>query len=156
MREQPCNGGDKVRLILAIATVLLLAACPDPDARGAGEPPLDAVEMDTISWVQEGRVVEHGGNRYAPVGPPVYEPLALTHVGDFEGTPLYAERGTAAPQRRLFIPVGSGYWQMLERLEGMDPPAPGTDVPAGVEGIDPEGDPRADPQGEGPDPDLRP
>jgi hypothetical protein len=145
-----------VRVIVVAAAVLLLAGCPDPDAGEPGEPPVEAVQMDTVSWVQEGRMVEHSGNRYSPVGPPVYEPLALTHVGEFEGTPLYAERATASPQRRFFVPVGGGYWQMLERMDLMDPPAPGADVPAGVEGIDPEGDPGVDPRIEGPDPDLRP
>lgn len=140
-----------MRLIVVAASVLLFAACPDPDAR---DPGVETVNMDTLSWVQDGRTVEYGGNRYAPVGPPVYEPMALTHTGEFEGTPLYVERGTAAPQRRLFIPVGGGYWQMLERLDLMDSPTPGADVPAGVEGVEPEGDPRLDPQG--PDPDLRP
>ncbi len=123
-------------LILALSTT----ACPEDAARTADEPPVEPVDMDTLAWFQEGRVVEYAGHRYVIVGPPVYEPLALTRVGEFEGTPLYTERAVADPPQRLFIPVGGGYWQMLERGEGVPPtdapPPEGEDQP-GTEGIAP-------------------
>jgi hypothetical protein len=129
-----------VRLIVVAAGVLFLAACPD--AREPGEPPVEPVDVDTLAWFGEGRTVEHAGYRWVIVGPPVYEPLALTRVGEFEGTPLYAERSVASPQRRLYIPVGGGYWQMLERGEAAAPATPADAPPEeavqpGTEGVEP-------------------
>ncbi len=141
------------RMILVTVIALAVAGCPEPETR-AGQPPVESVDMDTLSWATEGRSVEHGGARWVMVGPPVYEPLALTQVGNFEGTPLYAERGVAEPQRRLYIPVGGGYWQMLERGQAIDPAEAPGDVPGGVPGLDPVGDPRQD--APGPDPELDP
>lgn len=129
-----------MRRLLLIALIGSIApACGDRDPEHDGEPEVRAVEMDTLAWFSEGRAVEHAGHRWVIVGPPVYDPLALTHVGDFEGTPLYAERGVASPPRRLYIPVGGRYWQMLERGQGVAPvdsPAD-TAVQPGTEGIEP-------------------
>jgi hypothetical protein len=128
------------RLMLVALIGLFTAACPDRDTR-AGEPQVDPVDVDTLAWFGEGRTVEHAGYRWVIVGPPVYEPLALHQVGDFEGTPLYAERGVASPPRRVYIPVGGGYWQMLERVEGLSPADPAEamdgDVQPGTEGVEP-------------------
>lgn len=129
------------RLILVMLIGVAVAACPEPDAR-AGEPPIEPVDMDTLAWAVEGRSIEYGDARWVMVGPPVYEPLALTRVGEFEGTPLYGERGVASPARRIYIPVGGGYWQMLERgqpIEQGEVP-PDDDLPPGP---DPELDPEA-------------
>jgi hypothetical protein len=126
------------RLILIAILGLATAACPDRDARSAGEPGVEPVDVDTLAWFGEGRTVEYAGARWVIVGPPVYEPLALERVGDFEGTPLYAERGVASPQRRLYIPVGGGYWQMLERVETMGPgEIPEGELQPGTEGVEP-------------------
>jgi hypothetical protein len=128
------------RLIMVALIGLTAAACPDRDAERTGEPAIEAVSVDTLAWVREGRMVEHEGGRWVVVGPPVYEPLALMHIGDFEGTPLYAERGVASPQRRLYIPVGGGYWQMLERVETMDPSQAievDPEIQPGTEGVEP-------------------
>lgn len=128
------------RLVLTGLVIVIMAACGDPDADRTGEPAVEAVDVDTLAWVMQGRVVEHEGSRWVMVGPPVYEPLALTHVGEFEGTPLYAERGVATPQRRLYIPVGGGYWQMLERVATMDPSQAieaDPEIQPGTEGVEP-------------------
>jgi hypothetical protein len=130
-----------MRRIMSVSFIgLVVAGCPDRESR-PGEPATEAVSMDTLRWAVEGRAVEHGGARYAPVGPPVYEPLALARIGDFEGTPLYAERGVASPVRRLYIPIGGGYWQMLERADGLGPAEPDREgdaqVQPGTEGIAP-------------------
>lgn len=128
------------RLMLIALIGLFTAACTDTDPR-TGEPGVEPVDVDTLAWFGEGRTVEHAGYRWVIVGPPVYEPLALHQVGEFEGTPLYGERGVATPQRRLYIPVGGGYWQMLERVEGMGPGDPAEaldgDVQPGTEGVQP-------------------
>lgn len=128
------------RLILIALIGFATAACPAGDEARAGEPDVQPVDMDTLSWVLEGRVVEQDGGRWVLVGPPVFEPLALTRIGEFEGTPLYAERGVAAPQRRLYIPVGGGYWQMLERAETLDPTRAtesDPEIQSGTEGVEP-------------------
>jgi hypothetical protein len=125
------------RIVPVAVLALALAACPD--TRPGGEPGVEPVDVDTLAWFGEGRTVEHAGYRWVIVGPPVYNPAALTRVGDFEGTPLYAQRGVASPQRRMFIPVGGGYWQMLERGEAVtsaEPPSDG-DIQPGTEGIEP-------------------
>jgi hypothetical protein len=121
------------RLLLVAVMAGLAAGCEDP--RRAGEPELRPVDFDTLAWFREGRTVEYAGHRWVMVGPPVYEPLALTNVAEFEGTPLYAERGVTSPPRRIYIPVGGGYWQMLERgAPPAEPPAEGADadVPEGT------------------------
>jgi hypothetical protein len=125
------------RIMMVALAALVVAACPDQPAR-TGEPTGDPVDLDTLTWVVEGRVVEHDGSRWAMVGPPVFEPLALEQVGEFEGTPLYAEPGTVPPFQRLYIPIGSGYWQMLDRVETADPVEPADpDVQPGTEGVPP-------------------
>lgn len=127
------------RLILVALIGLATAACPDRPER-PGEPAVEPVNMDTLAWVMEGRVVEHEGGRWTIVGPPVYEPVALAHIGEFEGTPLYAERGVATPPRRIYIPVGGGYWQMLERIATMDPSEAteaDPELQPGTEGVEP-------------------
>jgi hypothetical protein len=126
------------RIVLLAFVGAVLVACGDRDAGADGEEVVP-VDMDTLSWFQQGQVVEHAGHRWVMVGPPVYDPLALTRVGDFQGTPLYAERGVASPPSRLYIPVGGGYWQMLERGEGVAPgeSPPEVDVQPGTEGVEP-------------------
>lgn len=132
------------RLFLVALIGLLAAACPEREGSPAGEPSVQPVDVDTLAWFGEGRSVEHAGYRWVIVGPPVYEPLALTQVGEFEGTPLYGERGVASPPRRVYIPVGGGYWQMLERVDAMgtgeEPDTliqPDTLVQPGTEGVEP-------------------
>jgi hypothetical protein len=127
------------RLMLVAMVALVTTACPDREARPNGEPAVQPVDMDTVAWFREGRVVAHGGYRWVITGPPVYEPLALTRVGEFEGTPLYGERSVASPPRRIYIPVGGGYWQMLERGQAEAPAdtPPDVDVQPGTEGVEP-------------------
>jgi hypothetical protein len=125
--------------MLVAAIAVLTVGCPDRDTRVAGEPAVEPVDVDTLAWFGQGRAVEHAGHRWVIVGPPVYEPLALTRVGEFERTPLYAERGVTAPPRRIYIPVGGGYWQMLERGEAVAPAdaQPDTTFQPGTEGVEP-------------------
>jgi hypothetical protein len=126
------------RVTLVAALALLVAACPDRDAHEEGDG-VRPVDLDTVAWYRDGRAVEHDGYRWVITGPPVYEPLALTPAGDFEGTPLYGERGVAPPPRRLYVPVGGGYWQMLERGQPETPvdTPPDMDVQPGTEGVEP-------------------
>jgi hypothetical protein len=136
------------RIILAVVVGATVAACGDREMARDSDPEVVPVEMDTLTWFREGHTVEHAGLRWVMVGPPVYEPLALTRVGDFQGTPLYAERGVASPPRRIYIPVGGGYWQMLEQGQAVAPadtatdmgPVPGPEgdeMPPAPEGVEP-------------------
>jgi hypothetical protein len=125
------------RIMMVALGALVIAACPDQTAR-TGDPAGHPVDLDTLTWVTEGRVVEHEGSRWTVVGPPVFEPMALEHVGEFEGTPLYAERGTVSPPQRLYIPTGAGYWQMLERADPLEPEEPvNPEIQPGTEGVPP-------------------
>lgn len=44
---------------------------------------------------------------------PVIDPV-VERVGQFEGTPLYADVNTAPPYDELFVPLANDYWQLLE------------------------------------------
>lgn len=112
-------------------TILALAALALPGC-GDGEPPdraeepapaqeverastendVETVRLDTVTWFTEGRTVEFQDGTWIMVGEPVYDPI-VERVGEFEGTPLYARVGVAAPAA-LYIPVGGNYWQRLE------------------------------------------
>lgn len=94
---------------------LLLGACGDTDA-----PEVEPVQMDTLRWFSEGRTVEFQGRTWIVVGAPMFDPM-VEYVGEFEGTPLYAEIGATTPSA-LYIPVGGDRWQ---RLEPAPPPPAG-------------------------------
>lgn len=97
----------------------LVAACGDTDADGAREAVLDTtltvepVDLDTVDWFIEGRVVEFNDRTWIPAGEPVIDPV-VERVGEFEGTPLYAEVNVSPPYNELFVPLENDYWQLLE------------------------------------------
>ena len=73
-------------------------------------------------------------------GEPVWD-VPVEQVGEFEGTPLFAEVGVAAPYPALYVPLADDSWQ---RLEPAAPPDVTDDIqglPQGQPGIDPTGDP---------------
>ncbi|MFO7894114.1 MAG: hypothetical protein R6U63_10280 [Longimicrobiales bacterium] len=106
----------------------LVAACGDTDADGAREAALDTtltvepVDLDTVDWFIEGRVVEFNDRTWIPAGEPVIDPV-VERVGEFEGTPLYAEVNVSPPYNELFVPLENDYWQLLE--EGATTPTTG-------------------------------
>lgn len=127
-----------MRRVTTIALVtLIVAACGDTDVANRGgelapgeeiediglERDVEAVGIDTMAWFREGRTVEHDGRSWIIVGPPMWDPM-VEHVGEFEGTPLYAEAGVAPPYSSLFVPLGDDYWQRLEPSTA--PPTPTT------------------------------
>lgn len=97
----------------------LAAACGDTDVDGGREAVADTaidvepVNLDTVDWFTEGRPVEFAGRTWLVAGEPVIDP-AVERVGEFEGTPLFAEVNTAQPYNELFVPLENDYWQMLE------------------------------------------
>lgn len=109
--------------VMKRAAILLLvglvAACGDTDADGAREAVLDTtltvepVDLDTVDWFIEGRVVEFNDRTWIPAGEPVIDPV-VERVGEFEGTPLYAEVNVSPPYNELFVPLEDDYWQLLE------------------------------------------
>lgn len=122
---------------MILATALVLSGCGDTDVANRGgelapgeeiedmglERDVEAVGMDTLAWFREGRTVEFNGRTWIIAGEPVFDP-AVEHVGEFEGTPLYAEVAVTPPYAGLYIPVGDDYWQRLEPSSA--PPAPTT------------------------------
>lgn len=119
------------RAAILVLAGLALVACGETDVDGAREaldtvPEVQPVDLDTVSWFVEGRPVEFEGRTWIVAGEPVIDPV-VERVGEFEGTPLYAEVNTMQPHNELFVPLEHDYWQLLE--EG--PPA--------EPGLDPEG-----------------
>lgn len=126
------------RAPLVLAAIVIAAGCsetdteyrggevaPDQELEGSGvEVTVEPVDFDTLTWFTEGRTVEFQGRTYIVAGNPVYDP-AVERVGEFEGTPLYAEPGVASPPQRLYIPLENDYWQMLEA--GAAGPGPGSE-----------------------------
>lgn len=111
---------------LALALVGL-AACGDTDVANRGddvqpgqeiedsgvELDVDPVDLEAQRWFREGGTVEFGNRTWILAGEPIYDP-AVEYVGEYEGTPLYADVNTAQPYRELFIPLEHDYWQMLQ------------------------------------------
>lgn len=116
------------RAAVLIVMSLVPLACGDTDVDGGGDamidtvPEVEPVELDTVAWFQEGRTVEFDGRTWILAGEPVIDPV-VERVGEFEGTPLYAEVNVSPPYNELFVPLENDYWQMLE--EG---PTPATDT----------------------------
>lgn len=69
------------------------------------------------------------------IQPAPLDALQVTHAGEFEGTPLYAEVGVAAPFSKLFIPLEDDYWQMLTPGQRTGPDTV-RNRPVGVPGVD--------------------
>lgn len=104
--------------ILSLAALAALA-CGETDVDGARQamdtvPAVEPVDLDTVDWFVEGRTVEFDDRTWLVAGEPVIDPV-VERVGEFEGTPLYAEVNTMEPYNELFIPLENDYWQMLER-----------------------------------------
>ena len=103
----------------------LVAACGDTDVDGGREAMMDTtitvepVQVDTLDWFVEGRTVEFDDRTWIIAGEPTIDPV-VERVGEFEGTPLFAEVNTNPPYNELFIPLEDDYWQLLE--EGPPPP----------------------------------
>lgn len=111
--------------IFALAGLAALA-CGETDVDGGRQmldtvPEVQPVDLDTVDWFVEGRTVEFDDRTWLVAGEPVIDP-AVERVGEFEGTPLYAEVNTMEPYNELFIPLEDDYWQMLE--EGPPEPDP--------------------------------
>jgi hypothetical protein len=123
---------------------LVLAGCGDTDVANRGgelepgqeiedmgmERDVEAVDLDTVAWFNEGRTVEFNDRTWIVAGEPIFDP-DVTYVGEFEGTPLYAEVGVSSPYNGLYIPLENDYWQFLE--EG-GVPAPDTADTTGTAG----------------------
>ena len=103
--------------ILMVAA--LVAACGETDVDGGREAALDTtvavepVDLDTVRWFVEGRDVVFNERSWIIAGEPVIDPV-VERVGEFEGTPLFAEVNTMPPYNALYVPLEDDYWQMLE------------------------------------------
>ena len=112
-----------------LTLVALAAACGETDVDGGREVAADTaldvepVDLDTIAWFNEGRDVVFNERSWIPAGEPVIDPV-VERVGEFEGTPLYAEVNTSSPYNELYVPLEDDYWQLLEEA-----PAPPTEGP---------------------------
>ena len=106
----------------------LVAACGETDVDGGREAMADTtlevqvVDLDTIAWFTEGRDVVFNDRTWIPAGEPVIDPV-VEKVGEFEGTPLYAEVNTMPPYDALYVPLEDDYWQLL--AEGATAPTAG-------------------------------
>lgn len=103
--------------ILALGGFATLA-CGETDVDGGRQmqdtvPEVQPVDLDTVDWFVEGRTVDFNGRTWLIAGEPVIDPV-VERVGEFEGTPLYAEVNTMEPYNELFIPLEHDYWQLLE------------------------------------------
>lgn len=144
-------------LVAALAVALTVAGCDDTDRPNTGEEiapgeeledggvevDVEPVVLEEQRWFREGGTVEYNGRTWILQGSPVYDP-AVTYVGEYEGTPLYAEVGTSAPYDELFIPLEDDYWQLLIPTGDDFGADTASDVPRGSPGIEPVGDPRGD------------
>ncbi|MDX1675134.1 MAG: hypothetical protein R3314_10105 [Longimicrobiales bacterium] len=105
---------------IAILTLVgLAAACGETDVDGGREVARDTtatvepVDLDTVAWFVEGRDVVFNERAWIVAGEPVIDPV-VERVGEFEGTPLFAEVNTMPPYDALYVPLEDDYWQMLE------------------------------------------
>ena len=102
-----------------LVLVSLLAACGETDVDGGRQAVADTtievepVDLDTVDWFTEGRPVEFDNRTWLVAGEPVIDPV-VERVGEFEGTPLYADVNTSPPYNELFVPLENDYWQLLE------------------------------------------
>ncbi len=106
---------------------LLLAGCGDTDVADRGEElepgqeledmgmerDVEPVDLDTVAWFTEGRTVALNDRTWIVAGEPIFDP-AVEYVGEFEGTPLYADVGVSPPYDALYVPLENDYWQLLE------------------------------------------
>ena len=121
------------RTAILMLVSLVAAACGDTDVDDGREAMADTtlqvepVDLDTIAWFTEGRVVEFNERTWIVAGEPVIDPI-VERVGEFEGTPLYAEVNTTSPYNALYVPLEHDYWQLLE--EGPDVPVETGDTTA--------------------------
>lgn len=111
-------------MAMIVLAALLTVGCEETDAPGA-ENGVEPVDMDTVAWLNEGRTVEFNDRSWILTGEPVYDPT-VEHVGEFEGTPLYANLGVTPPYSALYIPLDMDYWQRLEPVGAS--PMPETDT----------------------------
>lgn len=145
---------------LALVALLPLAACEETDVPDTGgqiapgeerdgapaELEVEPVDLEEQAWFREDGTVEFGGRSWSLSGEPIYDP-AVEYVGEYQGTPLYADVNTMQPYSELFIPLENDLWQMLvPEPANLADTLPGE--MRGVPGIDPVGDP-ADPDDEG-------
>ena len=123
------------RIPILVLVTFMAAACGETDVDGGREAVADTtlqvepVNLDTVAWFTEGRDVVFNDRTWIVAGEPVIDP-AVERVGEFEGTPLYAEVNTAPPYNALYVPLEDDYWQLLE--EGPDVPV----EPADTAGMD--------------------
>ncbi|MGK7311326.1 MAG: hypothetical protein ACN0LA_03730 [Candidatus Longimicrobiales bacterium M2_2A_002] len=121
------------RTAILMLLSLVGAACGDTDVDSGREAMADTtlqvqpVDLDTIAWFTEGRDVVFNERSWIVAGEPVIDPV-VERVGEFEGTPLYAEVNTTPPYNALYVPLEDDYWQLLE--EGPDVPVETGDTAA--------------------------
>lgn len=122
------------RSALLVLAALAMGACQDTDVTNRGEAvepgqeiedmgaekDVAAVDLDTLSWFTESGTVEFQNRTWIMVGEPVFDP-AVEYVGEYQGTPLYAEVGVAPPYDGLYIPLEGDLWQRLESSSAATP-----------------------------------
>jgi hypothetical protein len=118
---------EMMRVVALFAATLIAGACngrepePAPGQPAPGQPATEmpaatddpqAVDTDTVSFIQQGRTLEFGGREWILTGEPVLRPI-VRHVGTAEGIELYATAAEQGPSQTLFFYLGNGYWQAL-------------------------------------------
>lgn len=114
----------KGSVVVGLALVLSAAACSQgnrTEGAGAVEDTIPAYNPDTLAWVKQDRPVVFDDRGWLRTGETVNNP-SVTHVGQFEGTLLYAPANETLPFQHLLIPVGHGRWQMLEPISRLPKP----------------------------------
>ncbi|MBW3553260.1 MAG: hypothetical protein KY466_07115 [Gemmatimonadetes bacterium] len=114
-------------------------AAPGQEIESGMQAAVEPVDLQAQRWFRESGVVEFRGRSWLITGEPVYDP-AVERVGEYQGTPLYAEVGTARPYGALFIPLENDLWQMLTPASEEVPDSAWGES-RGTPGIEPVGDP---------------
>ena len=83
----------------------------ESEAQGANVD-VQTVDLESQRWFRESGTVDFDGRTWILSGEPLFDP-AVERVGEYQGTPLYAEVNTAQPYSELFIPLENDLWQML-------------------------------------------
>lgn len=115
------------------------SAAPGQEIEGGTQVAVEPVDLQAQRWFRESGLVEFGGRSWLITGEPVYDP-AVERVGEYQGTLLYAEVGTARPYGALFIPLENDLWQMLTPASEEFPDSAWGES-RGTPGIEPVDDP---------------
>lgn len=137
-------------LTLLFPLVAVAGACEDTDVPAAEREAAPGQEIDRTgevapvdlqaqAWFRDSGTVDFNGRTWLITGEPIYDP-AVERVGEYQGTPLYAEVGTARPYTRLFIPLENDLWQMLSPASD-EVPDTAWGESRGTPGVEPVGEP---------------